>query len=353
MSAKISDADFAELLKEKTQNNDPEFQFQVGQCYDRGYGGIGENYAEARKWYLLAAQKGHASAQCNLGYLFSLGYGGEKDFEKAVKWYALSAEQGEAMAQYNLAICYEYGYGTTKNYQEALRLSRLSATQGHWAASKNLGQLYLEGVGVEQDWEKALEHFKQALADSKYQFDPAKETDIVNIKANIEKIEAHLAEIGNKREEARKAQRTEIFVSYARKDIKFLQGLQPHLNSLENAANIVWWDDTKIKSGEKWEAKIKEALAKTKVAILLVSANFFASDYIWQKELPTILEAAEKDGATILWLPVSTCYLEDKGILQFQSVIKDLKKPLDKCQQAKRHEVYTEVVRRIKELFKE
>ena len=58
---------------------------------------VGQNHAEAVRWYRLAAEQGHAGAQISLGLILE----GEDDAE-AVRWYRLAADQGDAFAQYNL-----------------------------------------------------------------------------------------------------------------------------------------------------------------------------------------------------------------------------------------------------------
>ena len=46
------------------------------------------------KWYTLAAEQGHASAQYNLGFMYNNGRGVPQDDKTAVKWHTLAAEQG-------------------------------------------------------------------------------------------------------------------------------------------------------------------------------------------------------------------------------------------------------------------
>lgn len=65
-----------------------------------------QTYAEAIRWYTLAAEQGYARAQFNLGLLYKNGGGVvTQDYAEAVRWYTLAAEQGNARAQFNLAFC--------------------------------------------------------------------------------------------------------------------------------------------------------------------------------------------------------------------------------------------------------
>ena len=48
------------------------------------------------------------------------GYGVPQDYAEAVKWYRLAAEQGYARAQYNLGVMYDNGRGVLKTSKEAV-----------------------------------------------------------------------------------------------------------------------------------------------------------------------------------------------------------------------------------------
>ena len=59
--------------------------------------GVQQDDAEAIRWYLKAAQQGHADAQNNLGLMYQNGKGVKQDDAEAIKWYLKAAEQGMLM----------------------------------------------------------------------------------------------------------------------------------------------------------------------------------------------------------------------------------------------------------------
>ena len=72
---------------------DPEAMFRKGQAFFSG-DGVPKNSTEAVKWYRMAAEQGHASAQNYLGWMYARGEGVPKDCVEAVKWYRRAVEQG-------------------------------------------------------------------------------------------------------------------------------------------------------------------------------------------------------------------------------------------------------------------
>lgn len=98
-----------------------------------------------------------------------------------------------------------------------------------------------------------------------------------------------------------------IFLSYCHKDDKWLKRMQVHLKVLNHSIKIDLWDDSRIKAGESWKKEIEDALNTCEIAILLVSADFLASRFITEIEVPTFLQRRSVEGIRIYPVIVSPC----------------------------------------------
>ena len=124
----------------RTQDS-TEAQYGLALLYWQGKG-TPQNYHEAEKWLLLAANSGHSDAQLKLAYLYYLiGVNGKKNPIEAQKWFEKSAQQGNVDAQYNLGVLYKDGVGIKKDLVAAKKWLTLAAQQGDAAAKKLLADL--------------------------------------------------------------------------------------------------------------------------------------------------------------------------------------------------------------------
>ena len=94
--------------------------------------------------------------------------------------------------------------------------------------------------------------------------------------------------------------RAKIFISYSHHDDQHLDQLKKFLTPLERNGLIDWWADTRLEGGDDWQAEIDRALDEASVALLLVSQDFLASDYITRRELPILLARAHAGDVTLL-----------------------------------------------------
>ena len=142
--------------------------------------------------------------------------------------------------------------------------------------------------------------------------------------------------------------RSQIFISYSHKDKKWLDMLHTNLKPLIRGGEIKLWDDTHIKPGSLWKEEIEIALATAKAAVLLVSPDFLASDFISAHELPRLLEAAKDQGLKILWLALRSSAYQNTEIERYQA-LNDPLRPLAEFSVPTRDKALVEISKRIKE----
>ena len=89
------------------------------------------------KW----SDNGNAATQYNLGGVYEVGLGVQKDLGKAAQFYQKAADQGFADAQVSLGRLYEKGEGVPKDLDKARELYQKAANQGNGLGIKNLKKL--------------------------------------------------------------------------------------------------------------------------------------------------------------------------------------------------------------------
>jgi predicted nucleotide-binding protein len=119
----------------------------------------------------------------------------------------------------------------------------------------------------------------------------------------------------------RRRDKKKIFISYSHKDAVWLKRLLIFLKPLQRNGTIEVWSDNDIKPGQDWRTEIDAALDTAGIAIVLISSDFLASDFIVDEELPKLLQAAEHEGTTIMPLILRPSRFERTPILStFRSV---------------------------------
>jgi TPR repeat protein len=135
----------------------------VGLLYRHGRG-VGQDYAEARRWFGSAADMGFAQAMNEIGILYALGLGVPQSYPEASKWYEKAAGLGHGLAMSNLGVLYRFGRGVPQDYKEARRWYEKGAALGNGLAMNNLGELHDSGVGVTQNFAEARKWYEKAAA---------------------------------------------------------------------------------------------------------------------------------------------------------------------------------------------
>ena len=115
----------------------------------------------AAKWYRRAAEQGHNFAQLRLGDVYLFGEGVTRDTDQAIAWYKKSAEGGRLSAHFILGQLYERGERVKRDYAEAAKWYRLAADKGDPHSSIRLGWLHERGLGVKQDDREAVRRYRE------------------------------------------------------------------------------------------------------------------------------------------------------------------------------------------------
>src|SRR5947209_8121816 len=142
--------------------------------------------------------------------------------------------------------------------------------------------------------------------------------------------------------------RTKVFISYSHKDVKWLERLKVHLRPLIRDREIDAWDDTMIAPGSNWREDIKRAIATAKAAILLISADFLASDFIANNELIALLQAAKIGGTIIIPVIISPSGFQQNQIVSQFQAINDPQRPLINLKKGEQEAVWVKVIEAIK-----
>jgi len=115
----------------------------------------------------------------------------------------------------------------------------------------------------------------------------------------------------------------DVFCSYSQKDEKLRGRLETHLSNLKRQKIISSWHDHKITAGEKWAGQIDQHLETAHIILLLVSADFLASDYCYDIELRRAIERHEAGEARLIPIILRPCDWQEALFGQYQALPKN------------------------------
>ncbi|MGQ0672252.1 MAG: hypothetical protein ACT4N2_05155 [Hyphomicrobium sp.] len=150
-------------LRLAAAKGDASAEFEVGSRLAEGKG-TGQNFKEALRWYQRSAQRGFAQAQYRLGTLYERGLGTSADLGRARTWYERAAAQGNVKAMHNLAVLSAGRETGTPDYASAATWFQQAADRNLADSQFNIGVLHESGLGVEKDLKLAYKWFSLAAA---------------------------------------------------------------------------------------------------------------------------------------------------------------------------------------------
>uniref|UniRef100_A0A6C0H5L5 RING-type domain-containing protein n=1 Tax=viral metagenome TaxID=1070528 RepID=A0A6C0H5L5_9ZZZZ len=172
-----------ELKEEDYDLNDSNILVFIGIYYRH----VKKDNKNAKKYYLMAIEKGNKTGMNDLGYLYHIV---EKDYKNAKKYYLMAVEKGNVNGMNNLGTLY---HNIEKDYENAKKYYLMAIEKGDdHDAMNNLACLY---YGIEKDNENAKKYYLMAI-------EKGNETAIGNIKSIMDNLELYicLKKITNKTE---------------------------------------------------------------------------------------------------------------------------------------------------------
>jgi hypothetical protein len=112
-----------------------------------------------------------------------------------------------------------------------------------------------------------------------------------------------------------------VFVSYAHDDTAMLRDMQSMLQILKRNGTIDIWTDSEILPGQNWSQVIKDSLINADIVLLLLSASFLNSDYIWRNEMQIALKNSKDRKSVAIPIILRPClWKEVEGLGQLQAL---------------------------------
>jgi len=98
-----------------------------------------------------------------------------------------------------------------------------------------------------------------------------------------------------------------LFFSYSHQDEALRDQLEVHLSMLRRQGLIEAWHDRRITAGEDFHGEISAHLEEADVILLLVSPDFIASDYCYEREMTRAMERHATGEATVIPVILRPC----------------------------------------------
>lgn len=140
-----------------------------------------------------------------------------------------------------------------------------------------------------------------------------------------------------------------IFFAYSREDSILRERLDKHLSGLKRKNYINTLYDGKIDAGKEWEKEIDTNLSKADIILLLISADFIASDYCYDVEMTKAISRHEKGDAVIIPIILNPCDWSDLPFSKIQGLPQN-GKPITSTHWENYEIALDEVARSIKEI---
>jgi internalin A len=114
-----------------------------------------------------------------------------------------------------------------------------------------------------------------------------------------------------------------VFISYSHKDDDLRAELETHLKLFQRVGLVDSWHDRRLSPGENWRSEIDRNLEGAQLILLLISADFLASDYCYDVEMQRAVQRHIMGDARMLPIIVRDCVWQDAPFADIQALPRD------------------------------
>jgi len=115
----------------------------------------------------------------------------------------------------------------------------------------------------------------------------------------------------------------QAFISYSHRDEKWLDLLHRHLVMLKREGVVELWFDKQIDAGGHIDDEVSSGLADSQLFLALVSPDFLASNYCYEKEMVQAIERASYGTMRVVPIILEPCDWKSSPLAQFKALPKD------------------------------
>src|SRR3954454_19302705 len=103
-----------------------------------------------------------------------------------------------------------------------------------------------------------------------------------------------------------------VFVSYSREDAEWRRRFVTMLAPVVRERGLEVWSDDRLLVGEAWRPQLEAAIGRSSAALVLVSPDSLASQFVMGEELPALIAR----GARLVCALVRPCLWQHVGLLR-------------------------------------
>ena len=134
-------------------------------------------------------------------------------------------------------------------------------------------------------------------------------------------------------------------ICYSHQDESYLNELRAHLAALQRQNAVLTWHDRRIGPGRDIDAELDDRIETSEIILLLISADFIASDYCYKREMTRAIERHREGSASVIPVILRPCDWKELPFGRLNAVPKD---GVPITEHANRDSAYLEVAQAVR-----